>query len=73
MAVRMVHVSFHRRLREMVRSDDGAITVDWVVLTAAACFFSIGIVLTIQNAATDKASGVGTELLDQGSRALKNK
>lgn len=37
------------RLRKFRRDDDGAVTVDWVVLTAAIVGLAVGIVGTVKN------------------------
>lgn len=65
-------MSITRRILAFLRSESGAITVDWVVLTAAACFISVAIVASIQQAATDTATGVGADLLNEGSSALNS-
>lgn len=50
--------------------EDGAVTVDWVVLTAAIVILSITVVASVQRAATDQATGIGATTLDRGSCAL---
>lgn len=60
-----------RRSKALVRSEAGAVTVDWVVLTAAVGFLSLGIIFVIQSAATDTATGVGAEVLTQGTKSLE--
>ena len=42
--------------------DDGAVTVDWVVLTAAIVGLAVGIVGTIASTAADKSSDIGSYL-----------
>ena len=42
--------------------EDGAVTVDWVVLTAAMVAFGAGIALSLSTAATAPAEGIGSEL-----------
>ena len=51
-----------QRLR---KSEDGAVTVDWVVLTAAIVGLGVGIVTVVASAATDKSSGLGAHLSAQ--------
>ncbi|WP_373354258.1 hypothetical protein [Pseudoroseicyclus sp. CXY001] len=51
-----------RHLRAFGKSESGAVTVDWVVLTAAIGFLSVGLVVTIRDAATDPADSVGAQL-----------
>ncbi len=58
------------RIKEFARSEEGAVTVDWVVLTAAICFVSVGIIAGIQSAVTDTATGIGAYALDEGTCAL---
>lgn len=47
------------------RDEDGAVTVDWVVLTAAIVGLGVAVITTIGNAALDKSSGVGARLGSQ--------
>ena len=58
------------RIREFFLGEDGAVTVDWVVLTAGAAFISVGILAGIQDAVTDKSEGIGADVLREGSEAL---
>lgn len=60
-----------KKLKAFIASEDGAVTVDWVVLTAAACFFSVALVGSIQSAATDKANGIGAAVVSQGTASLE--
>ena len=47
------------------RSDeDGAVTVDWVVLTAAIVGLGIAVLSTVRTGATDLATDIGNELTD---------
>lgn len=64
------------RLREFVRAEPGAVTVDWVVLTAAAVGLSIGAVGTLSVGTTglggaiqSSLSGASVALLGQGADA----
>lgn len=52
-------------LRGFHRNESGAITVDWVVLTAALVGMALGIVAIISTAAQDPADGLGANLADQ--------
>jgi Flp pilus assembly pilin Flp len=45
-------------------AEDGAVTVDWVVLTAAVILLSIAVVGQIKAGATDISTGLGTRLSD---------
>lgn len=42
--------------------EDGAVTVDWVVLTAGLLILGILVVLSIQTGATEMSDNVGNEL-----------
>ncbi len=44
--------------------EDGAVTVDWVVLTAAIVGLGIAVMTTVRTGATNLANGIGTELTD---------
>ena len=46
--------------------EDGAVTVDWVVLTAAIVGLGIAVLTTVGNATDDYADKVGTYLSTQG-------
>jgi Flp pilus assembly pilin Flp len=45
-----------------LRDDSGAVTVDWVVLTAFMVGFGFAIALIISTAAQDPADGLGAHL-----------
>ncbi|MGJ8611821.1 MAG: hypothetical protein ACSHWY_12040 [Octadecabacter sp.] len=45
--------------------DDGAVTVDWVVLTAAIIGLSIALLALIADGALDHSTGVGAALNNQ--------
>ena len=51
--------TFLRRLRE---DEDGAVTVDWVVLTAGIVGMTLVVVAGLVSAATDPADGVAAWL-----------
>ena len=42
--------------------EDGAVTVDWVVLTAAIVGLAVALIAMIANGATDKSTSVGAFL-----------
>ncbi|MEL6607504.1 MAG: hypothetical protein AAFO93_01210 [Pseudomonadota bacterium] len=46
------------------RDEDGAVTVDWVVLTAAIVGLGIAILTTVSGGVKDLASDIDTELTD---------
>jgi len=45
-----------------LREESGAVTVDWVVLSAAMVSFGAGIAMIISTAAQDPAAGLGAQL-----------
>jgi hypothetical protein len=47
---------------EVLRAEDGAVTVDWVLLTALIVGMALGIASTITTAAQDPANGLGARL-----------
>ena len=51
-----------KSLRHFLRSEDGAVTVDWVVLTAALVGLAALVVLVIARSALDSSTGVGAHL-----------
>lgn len=44
--------------------ESGAVTVDWVVLTAAVVALAIGILASIDSATTELASEIGSRIAD---------
>ncbi|RYG92920.1 hypothetical protein EU803_02095 [Loktanella sp. IMCC34160] len=51
-----------RKFIEFQKDDEGAVTVDWVVLTAAVVGLGIAVVTTIGKGALDQSTGVGARL-----------
>lgn len=49
-------------LKKFHRAEDGAVTVDWVVLTAAMAGFGFAVASIIVSSANDPANGMGTAL-----------
>ena len=47
-----------RFLNEFLRDEDGAVTVDWVVLTAAVVALAVAIVVALTNGAVGVSAGV---------------
>ncbi|WP_368187046.1 hypothetical protein [Aestuariibius sp. HNIBRBA575] len=54
--------NFFQRFRG---DETGAVTVDWVVLTAAIVGLGIGVVTMISVTATDRSKGVGNRVENQ--------
>lgn len=54
------------KFAEAFRNDeDGAVTVDWVVLTAAIVALAIGLLGTIKTNTSTVANGIASEILSQ--------
>lgn len=49
-------------LKSFRAREEGAVTVDWVVLTAAIVGLAIALIAIIANGATDKSTSVGAHL-----------
>ena len=49
-------------LKNFKRDEDGAVTVDWVVLTAAIVGLGIAVIGTVSNGALDHANGLGAAM-----------
>lgn len=49
-------------LKDFCRDERGAVTVDWVVLTAAMTGFGVAVTIIIINAANHPAEGMGAAL-----------
>lgn len=49
-------------LKSFRADEDGAVTVDWVVLTAALVGLGVAVIVTIGTATTDKSAGVGAHI-----------
>lgn len=52
-------------LKNFRRNEDGAVTVDWVVLTAAIVALGFAVFGAVRNGATDLAGDIGTSLSGQ--------
>ena len=51
-----------RLLRQFRTKEDGAITVDWVVLTASIVGLAVAVITVIGQSATDRSDGLGAHL-----------
>jgi len=51
-----------RKIFFFIADDAGAITVDWVVITAAITGFGIGVITLVSAGATDQATGIGAAI-----------
>jgi hypothetical protein len=54
------------KCKRFALDDDGAITVDWVVLTAAVMGLTIAASLIVGNGASDNAGTVASVMSDRG-------
>ena len=52
------------KLSQFLQDESGAVTVDWVVLTAAIVGMGVVVITTIANGALDQSSGLNSYLLD---------
>jgi len=52
-------------IKSFQRDEDGAVTVDWVVLTAAIVGLGIAVLTTVGNATDDYADDIGDYLSSQ--------
>ncbi len=51
------------RMKRWFRDDDGAVTVDWVVLTAAIVGLGLAVLLAITNSSVSLADRISTQIL----------
>ena len=49
-------------IKRFVSDESGAVTVDWVVLTAAIVGLGVAVIGTISGGALDQANGLGANL-----------
>ena len=49
-------------LAQFLFQEDGAVTVDWVVLTAAIVGLGVSVITVIGKSATDRSQGLGAHL-----------
>lgn len=53
------------KIKNFRASEDGAVTVDWVVLTAAIVVLAGGVILTINGSSGSVSAGTGSYLADR--------
>lgn len=53
-----------QNFKKFARSEDGAVTVDWVVLTAAVVSLAVVVIFAIQGPTDDVGDGIGDYLTD---------
>lgn len=54
-----------KRFKYFRQDEDGAVTVDWVVLTAALVGLGVAVIAMVAAGATDHSNGVGAQLSNQ--------
>jgi Flp pilus assembly pilin Flp len=59
-----------RIFKKYRRDESGAVTVDWVVLTAALVGLGVGVIAVIAQGATDKSTGLGAHLSNQSIQSF---
>ena len=59
-------MTLKNRIRRFRRNEDGAVTVDWVVLTAAIVGLGVALLALIAEAGTDKSESLGAHLETSG-------
>lgn len=55
-------IKFFKNLKNFKKDEDGAVTVDWVVLTAAVVALGVAAVGTVGTSMDGLASKIGTEI-----------
>ena len=56
-----------KRLINFTKNESGAVTVDWVVLTAAIVGIALAVIALISGGVEDASDGINSELLTAGS------
>lgn len=57
----------HKQVRAFLGSEDGAVTVDWVVLTAAILGIQIVVLIaTMRDSMVDVSDSIGTKVSEYG-------
>ncbi|SES13744.1 hypothetical protein SAMN04490244_10648 [Tranquillimonas rosea] len=57
-------MDFFKLYKKFQKDEDGAVTVDWVVLTAAIVGLGIAVISSVNSGVTDLADGVKSSLTD---------
>ena len=55
--------------KRFIESEDGAVTVDWVVLTAAIIGFGLVVIMSVSGGATNVSDSLGASLNDSNPPA----
>ncbi|MEM7269449.1 MAG: hypothetical protein AAF401_09365 [Pseudomonadota bacterium] len=59
-------------VRRLAKNESGAVTVDWVALTAAVVIIGIGIVYAIFGTGSDGVNGLATNISTELGQAAAN-
>ncbi len=59
-------MTLSKLIQNFSRDEDGAVTVDWVVLTAAIVGLGIAVLTTVGGATDDYGQTIGSHLSSQG-------
>ena len=59
-----------RRVKHFASDEDGAVTIDWVVLTGAIVGLGIAVIASVQTATTDVSTGIGARIDQQSTQLL---
>ena len=59
-------MTFFAKVRRAILDESGAVTVDWVVLTAAIVGLGIAVLTTVGGATDDYGQTIGSHLSSQG-------
>ena len=63
-------MTLFKLLTSFARDEDGAVTVDWVVLTAAIVGLGIAVLTTVGGATDDYADDIGEHLSGLGIKTV---
>jgi len=53
------------RVRDLLRDDEGLVTLEWVALAAAVIVLAVGVIIVIQSQLNSAASTVGSAIVSQ--------
>lgn len=55
----------HKYVKKFLQCESGAVTVDWVVLTAAIVGMALGVVAQLNNGTTNVSSNISNSIANQ--------
>ncbi|UWR27295.1 hypothetical protein K3757_04970 [Sulfitobacter sp. S223] len=61
-----------KHIHTFMNDEDGAVTVDWVVLTAAIILIAISAFVSIKQSSSAMSASIGTYLTETDQDALRN-